>query len=75
LEREAALGCIDEERRITGVATTHELHWQQDYIAQTLGVDASKIRVIVPQPGGSFGGKQDPWPFCTTGLVVLVYRL
>ena len=70
LEREAALGYIDEENRITVVAATHEPHWQQGYIAQTLGIDASKIRVIVPPTGGSFGGKQDPWPFCATGLMV-----
>jgi CO/xanthine dehydrogenase Mo-binding subunit len=70
LEREAALGYIDEAGRITVVAGTHEPHWQQGYIAQTLGIDAAKIRVIVPPTGGSFGGKQDPWPFCVTGLMV-----
>jgi CO/xanthine dehydrogenase Mo-binding subunit len=70
LERESALGYIDDEGRITVIAATHEPHWQQGFIAQTLGVDASKIRVIVPPTGGSFGGRQDPWPFCATGLMV-----
>lgn len=75
LEREAVLGYIDEEGRITVTAGTHEPHWQQGFIAQTLGVDVSKIRVIVPPTGGSFGGKQDPWPFCVTGLMVHLLRL
>jgi CO/xanthine dehydrogenase Mo-binding subunit len=74
LEREAALGFIDEEGRITVVAGTHEPHWQQGFIAQTLAIDASKIRVIVPPTGGSFGGRQDPWPFCATGLMVHLLR-
>jgi CO/xanthine dehydrogenase Mo-binding subunit len=74
LEREAALGYLDEEDRITVVAGTHEPHWQQGFIAQTLAVDVSKIRVIVPPTGGSFGSRQDPWPFCATGLMVHLLR-
>jgi CO/xanthine dehydrogenase Mo-binding subunit len=74
LEREAALGYIDELGRITVVAGTHEPHWQQGFIAQTLAVDASTVRVIVPPTGGSFGGRQDPWPFCATGLIVHLLR-
>jgi CO/xanthine dehydrogenase Mo-binding subunit len=30
--------------------------------------------VIVPPTGGSFGGRQDPWPFCATGLMVHLLR-
>jgi CO/xanthine dehydrogenase Mo-binding subunit len=74
LEREAALGYIDEARRVTVIAGTHEPHWQQGFIAQTLAVDPSKVRVIVPPTGGSFGGKQDPWLFCATGLMVHLLR-
>ena len=74
LERESALGYLDENNRITVVAGTHEPHWQQGFIAQTLAVDASKIRVIVPPTGGSFGSRQDPWPFCATGLMVYLLR-
>ena len=74
LEREAALGYIDEAGRVTVVAGTHEPHWQQGFIAQTLAVDASRVRVIVPPTGGSFGGRQDPWLFCATGLMVHLLR-
>lgn len=70
LEREALLGYRDDEGRITVVGGTHEPHWQQGYIAAALGVDRGSVRVIMPPTGGSFGGKQDPWPFVATALMV-----
>jgi CO/xanthine dehydrogenase Mo-binding subunit len=33
-------------------------------------MDTEKVRVIMPPTGGSFGGKQDPWPFVATALMV-----
>ena len=69
LEREALLGYIDVEDRVTVVGGTHEPHWQQGYIAATLDLDPIRVRVIMPPTGGSFGGKQDPWPFVATGLM------
>jgi CO/xanthine dehydrogenase Mo-binding subunit len=74
LEREAALGYPDEGERITVVAATHEPHWQQAYIAQALGIDPAWVRVIVPPTGGSFGGRQDPWPLVVAGLVTYLLR-
>ena len=70
LEREALLGYVDDEGRITVVGGTHEPHWQQRYIAAALDVDPSEVRAIMPPAGGSFGGKQDPWPFVATALMV-----
>ncbi len=74
LEREALLGYLDEEGRVTVVGGTHEPHWQQQYLAAVLGVDAGQVRVIMPPTGGSFGGRQDPWPFLATGLMVFHVR-
>jgi CO/xanthine dehydrogenase Mo-binding subunit/aerobic-type carbon monoxide dehydrogenase small subunit (CoxS/CutS family) len=74
LEREALLGYLDDERRITVVGGTHEPHWQQDYIAAALAVDPNAVRVIMPPTGGSFGGRQDPWPFVATALMVHIVR-
>ena len=68
LEREAALGYLDESGRITVLAGTHEPHWGQGFIAQVLGIDPARVRVIVPPTGGSFGGRQDPWPLVAVGL-------
>jgi CO/xanthine dehydrogenase Mo-binding subunit len=69
MEREATLGYIDEDGRVTVVGGTHEPHWQRDYIGQTIGLDAEQVRVIVPPTGGSFGGRQDPWPLVAVGLM------
>ncbi len=74
LERETALGYIDEEGRVTVTGGTHEPHWQQGYIASTLAVDPSQVRFITPPTGGSFGGKQDPWPLVATGLMTYLVR-
>jgi CO/xanthine dehydrogenase Mo-binding subunit/aerobic-type carbon monoxide dehydrogenase small subunit (CoxS/CutS family) len=74
MEREALLGYIDEAGRITVVGGTHEPHYQQKYIADELSLPLEQIRVIVPPTGGTFGGKQDPWPFTATALMVYHLR-
>jgi CO/xanthine dehydrogenase Mo-binding subunit/aerobic-type carbon monoxide dehydrogenase small subunit (CoxS/CutS family) len=68
LEREALLGYFDDAGRLTVVGGTHEPHWQQGYIAAALALDPDHVRVIMPPTGGSFGGRQDPWPFVATAL-------
>lgn len=68
LEREALVGYYDEAGRLTVVGGTHEPHWQQRYIAAALAMDPEQVRVIMPPTGGSFGGRQDPWPFVATAL-------
>jgi CO/xanthine dehydrogenase Mo-binding subunit/aerobic-type carbon monoxide dehydrogenase small subunit (CoxS/CutS family) len=74
LERESLLGYLDEEGRITVAGGTHEPHYQQAYIADALALPADQVRVWVPPTGGSFGGKQDPWPFIATALTVHATR-
>jgi aldehyde oxidoreductase len=74
LEPESLLGYVDEAGRITVVGGTHEPHFQQGYIADALSLPREEIRVIVPPTGGSFGGKQDPWPFIVTALMVYHIR-
>jgi CO/xanthine dehydrogenase Mo-binding subunit/aerobic-type carbon monoxide dehydrogenase small subunit (CoxS/CutS family) len=68
LERESLLGYFDDAGRLTVVGGTHEPHWQQGYIAAALALDLEDVRVIMPPTGGSFGGRQDPWPFVATAL-------
>lgn len=74
LERESLLGYLDEEGRITVVGGNHQPHNQQRYIAEVLGLPLEQVRVITPPTGGSFGGKQDPWPFVATALAVYHVR-
>lgn len=69
LEREALLGYYDDEGRLTVTGGCHEPFYQQKYIANTLALPLDRVRVIMPPTGGSFGGKQDPWPFIATALM------
>lgn len=71
LERETVLGYPDDAGRLTIIGGTHEPYYQQKYIAGALALPLEQIRVILPPTGGSFGGKQDPWPFVATALAVL----
>ncbi|MDF1500054.1 MAG: xanthine dehydrogenase family protein molybdopterin-binding subunit [Anaerolineales bacterium] len=74
LEPEAVLGFIDDEGRVAVSGATHEPHWQRDWIANVLALDADQVRFITPPMGGSFGGKQDPWPLLAVGLIVYLLR-
>ncbi len=74
LERDVTLGYIDGQGRVTVVGGTHEPHWQQGYIAQTLGLDPSRVHVIFPPTGGSFGDRQDPWPLVAAGLTAYLMQ-
>ncbi len=74
MEREALLGMIDEAGRVTVIGGTHQPHNQQRYIAEMLGLPQDQVRVKVPPTGGSFGGKQDPWPLLAVGLAAYLLR-
>jgi aldehyde oxidoreductase len=74
LEREATLGYIDGQGRVTVTGATHEPHWQQGYIASALALDPEQVRFVTPPMGGSFGGKQDPWPAVIAGLATYHVR-
>ncbi|CAG1011264.1 aerobic carbon-monoxide dehydrogenase large subunit [Anaerolineales bacterium] len=74
LEREASLGYIDEKGIITVLCANHEPYWHRNYIASTLALEPTQVRVITPPIGGSFGGKQDPILAITVGLAVFLTR-
>lgn len=74
LERESLVGKIDPAGRVTVIGGTHQPHNQQRYLAEMLGLSNDQVRIIVPPVGGSFGGKQDPWPFLAVGLAAFLVR-
>jgi CO/xanthine dehydrogenase Mo-binding subunit len=45
---------------ITIWTTIQHPYWNQRIMAGLLGLPLSKVRVIAPDPGGGFGGKQQP---------------
>lgn len=69
LERESVLGYLDEAGRVTVMGATHEPHWQRNWIADALDLPPDNVRFITPPTGGSFGGKQDPWPLIAAGVM------
>jgi aldehyde oxidoreductase len=74
LERETLVGYISVTGQLTIVGGVHNPHRQQRYIADLLRVVVEQVRVVVPPTGGSFGGKQDSWPFMAMALAVYHVR-
>jgi CO/xanthine dehydrogenase Mo-binding subunit len=74
LEPESALGYLDQAGRVIVMGATHEPHWQRNWIADTLDLPREEVRFITPPTGGSFGGKQDPWPLIAAGLMTHLTR-
>ncbi len=40
--------------------TIQHPYWNQRILASVLGLPLSKVRIVAPDPGGGFGGKQQP---------------
>jgi CO/xanthine dehydrogenase Mo-binding subunit len=59
LQPEAGLGYIDEEGRVTVVVGGQWTHEDQEQIAHALGLQLEQVRVIYPNIGGAFGGRED----------------
>ncbi|MCX6031949.1 MAG: molybdopterin-dependent oxidoreductase [Chloroflexi bacterium] len=74
MEREAAVGYVDEAGRLAVICASHEPHWNRGYLATILGLPLEQLRVITPPIGGSFGGKQDVWPMAATALALYHLR-
>ncbi len=74
LEREASLAYIDDKGIVTVICANHEPYWHRNYIASTLALEPTQVRVITPPIGGSFGGKQDPILAVTVGLASFLTR-
>jgi len=74
MERESAIGYLDEAWRVTALGGTHEPHWARECIASLLGLELEQVRVITPPMGGSFGNRQDPWPLMAAALIAHLMR-
>ena len=55
-----AFAAAPDEDGITIWSTIQHPYWLQRVIANLLGLPLSKVRVVAPDPGGAFGGKQHP---------------
>lgn len=59
LQPEAGISYLDEESRITVVVAGQWTHEDQKQIAHALDLPLEQIRVIYPNIGGAFGGRED----------------
>jgi len=56
---EAGIAYIDENEKVVVCAATQYPHFDQEEIAEALGLPKNDVRVINPAVGGSFGGRED----------------
>lgn len=61
LEQHAAIALTEDDDRVTVYSSTQCPHYVHRALAKTIGIPASRIRVIACSNGGGFGGKSDPF--------------
>lgn len=59
LQPEAGVAFLDEDGRVVVIASTQYPHFDQEEIAESLGVNKEMVRVLTPAVGGAFGGRED----------------
>jgi CO/xanthine dehydrogenase Mo-binding subunit len=74
LETEAGVAFYDDEGRLTVRAGGQNPQGTQTQIARALGLRNEDVRVILPMPGGAFGGKDEITVQCYLALVTLLTK-
>ncbi len=74
LETEAGVAFYDEEGRLTVRSGGQNPQGTQTQIARALGLRNEDVRVILPMPGGAFGGKDEITIQCYLALVTLLTK-
>lgn len=59
LQPEAGVAYIDEQGRVTVIVGGQWTHEDQEQIAHALALPLDQVRVIYPNVGGAFGGRED----------------
>lgn len=59
LEEHSAIASYSADGKLTVWSSTQVPHYLQRTLCKVLGLQASKVRVTVPEVGGGFGGKSD----------------
>jgi aerobic carbon-monoxide dehydrogenase large subunit len=62
METRGAAAAVGDDGRLTMWLSTQGPHGARDSVAQTLGLDATAVRVIAPDVGGGFGTKTGLMP-------------
>jgi 4-hydroxybenzoyl-CoA reductase subunit alpha len=61
LEQHSSIAITEDDDRVTVYSSTQCPHYVHRALTKTLGIPASRIRVIACPNGGGFGGKSDPF--------------
>ena len=61
LEQHSSIAFTEDDDRVTLYSSTQCPHYVRRALTKTLGIPASRIRVIACSNGGAFGGKSDPF--------------
>jgi xanthine dehydrogenase YagR molybdenum-binding subunit len=72
IEPHAAIARWDARGSLTVYDTTQGVHSTREVLAEALGLDSDKVRVICPFVGGGFGSKAGLWPY--TALAAICAR-
>jgi len=74
MQPEAGIGYIDEQGRVTVIASAQWPHDDRRQIAHMLDLPFSQVREIVPTVGGAFGGREDMFIQHLLALAAFVVR-
>jgi len=76
IEPHCAVARVSGDGLLTVWSSTQITHYVHRALAQVLGLDPAKIRVVQPALGGAFGGKSDPFSleFCVAKLAMVTGR-
>jgi len=74
LQTEAGVAYWEESDRLVIVASTQYPHFDRSEIANSLGLDEEKVRIINPAVGGSFGGREDLTLQIHLGIAVMKFN-
>ncbi len=71
LQPEAGLGYIDDEGRVTIIVAGQWVHEDREQVAHALGLPEEQVRIIYPNIGGAFGGREDMSVQIVLGLAAI----
>jgi CO/xanthine dehydrogenase Mo-binding subunit len=71
LETEAGWARLEEDGRLVIVCSTQTPFRDRSEVAEALGLDIGRVRIIAPYPGGAFGGKDGVTVQTLLGLAAL----
>ena len=75
IEPNAAVAVPEPERDgLTLYAPSQAPHWTRDTVAEALGMDPGRVRVVVPAVGGAFGARIHTYPE-QVAVAALAWRL